>query len=60
MFPIGAQDAVQLLLDSLGGDLLLTVSKYVDGSLAKDYGTIPDGPSVRSQFYLSSCGLEEE
>ena len=60
VFPIGAQDAVQLLLDSLGGDLLLTVSKYVDRSLAKDYEAMPDGPSARSQFYLSSCGLEGE
>ncbi len=60
VFPIGAQDALQLLLDSLGGDLLLTVSNYVDGSLAKDYEAVPDGPSARSQFYLSSCGLEAE
>ena len=60
VFPIGAQDAVQLLLDSLGGDLLLTLSKYADGSLAKDYEALPDGPSARSQFDLSSCGLEAE
>lgn len=60
VFPIGAQDAVQLLLDSLGGDLLLTLSKYVDGSLAKAYKREPDGPPARSLYYLSSCGLEEE
>lgn len=59
VFPIGAQDAVELLLASLGGDPVLTLTKYVNGSTDKRVFVEPDGPPARSEFYLSSCGLED-
>lgn len=57
VFPIGSQDAVQSLLDSVGGDSLLSVLKYLDARSRTR--SEPTGPPARSHCYLSSCGLDE-
>ncbi len=60
VFPIGSQDAVQKLLDTVGGDAALSVAKNFGG---RSYRRLTDeertGPPARTGFYLSGCGLDE-
>ena len=59
VFPIGAQDAVQSLMASVGGDPLMQFMKYVtyDGPTIESDQPSSE-PSARSQLLLSSCGLD--
>ncbi len=59
VFPIGAQDAVQALMASVGGDPLLQFMKYVTyDAPAHDLDHARTRPSARSHLLLSSCGLD--
>ncbi len=60
VFPLGRQDAVRSLLDSVGGDEQLLLSRVApeDPSVLRariDSGETP----ARAGLYLSSCGLDE-
>lgn len=60
VFPLGLQDSIQSLLDAVGGDNVLTILKYLGGDSRKEaLPADPSRPPARSQFYLSSCGLDE-
>jgi len=58
VFPVGNQDAVQTLLDTLGGDETLLLSKN-QTVLWREYNTQDDEVPARGQFILSTCGLDE-
>ena len=59
VFPIGAQDAVQSLMASVGGDPLMQSMKYVTYDAPAIESEPPRSePSARSQLLLSSCGLD--
>lgn len=59
VFPVGSQDAIQSLLDAVGGDQLLTTLKYfgadhtLPGTRVKQVG-----PPARERLHFSSCGLD--
>lgn len=58
VFPIGDQNAVQYLLDAVGGDPVLAMETLRE---LKERGKViaePSGPPARDLFYLSTCGLE--
>ena len=63
VFPIGSQDSIQSLLDAVGGDPVLALAKYVNGSAGKRsvHGQ-PTGPPARDQFCFSGhgCGLYDQ
>lgn len=60
VFPIGSQDGIQMLLDTVGGDQLLSLMKYVEGSAQKrDADLVPTGPPARAQFIFTSTQLDE-
>ncbi|UCE59540.1 MAG: hypothetical protein JSU63_19115 [Phycisphaerales bacterium] len=60
VFPIGHQDAIQTLLDTLGGDgFVARLKQYAKDSDPARFRTAPSGPSAREQLRLSSCGLHE-
>ena len=59
VFPMGYQDGVQSLLDSVGGDAeLLLARRGPADSSRRRVRTDPHELPVRAAFYLSSCGLE--
>jgi hypothetical protein len=59
VFPIGAQDAVQSLMASVGGDPLMQFMKYVTYDAPRsDLDRVPTGPPARSQLLFSGCGLD--
>ena len=59
VFPIGYQDAVQTLLDTVGGDALLNRVKQIVKDLDMSrYRVDSDKPPARSSFQLSTCGLD--
>ncbi|MHC4697573.1 MAG: hypothetical protein ACYTFA_12610, partial [Planctomycetota bacterium] len=59
VFPIGYQDAIQTLIDTVGGDGLEPRQRQMikDRDPARLRGH-PAGPPARSRFYLSTCGLD--
>jgi len=60
VFPIGYQDAIQKLLDTVGGDgFIARLKQYAKDSDPERYKTTPSGPPAREQLYLSSCGLHK-
>jgi len=60
VFPLGDQDAIQMLLDTLGGDPFLAIFKLVDDATRSRALTLPPtGPPARNGLTLSTCGLDE-
>jgi hypothetical protein len=60
VFPIGSQDGVQLLLDSVGGDPGTAFSKSLQ-TLSKTAGLPRDGqPPARSELLLGTCQCGDE
>lgn len=57
VFPVGVQDAVMLLVDSVGGDVDVNISPMPLLLGAKDRAAKKNDMAVRSGFMLSSCGL---
>jgi hypothetical protein len=60
VFPIGNQDALQSLLDTVGGDAVLMLQRR----LKSDYTTLKSSlktnePPARELFYFSTCDLHE-
>ena len=60
VFPIGNQDALQSLLDTVGGDAVLMLQRR----LKSDYTTLKHSlktnePKARELFYFSTCDLHE-
>ncbi len=59
VFPIGYQDGIQTLIDTVGGSGLELRQKQIMKDLAPvRFRAQPSGPPARSQYYLSSCGLD--
>ncbi len=57
VFPLGSQDAIQMLLDTVGGDPLLALMKYIDSPASKQtLAAKRTGPPARAQFHFSGCG----
>ena len=58
VFPIGWQNALQLLVDAVGGDVDPTTAKGFDdaGPSLKSFDDA-DGPPARESLLLSTCGL---
>ncbi|MFQ5592347.1 MAG: matrixin family metalloprotease, partial [Phycisphaerae bacterium] len=58
VFPIGHQDAIQTLVDTVGGDGLgpRQRQRIKDGDPTR-FRAYPAGPPARSLYYLSTCGL---
>lgn len=60
VFPIGAQDALQTLLDTAGGDAWLTSQKRLDvGYVSSKRNLDTNEPPARALYYFSTCGLGE-
>jgi hypothetical protein len=60
VFPLGEQDGLQLLLDTVGGDAALALQKQAEmESQMLKRNVEASGPPARNLFYLSTCGLEE-
>ena len=60
VFPLGSQDATRSLLDSVGGDEQLLLSRVLPDDFRALRARIDSGDTpARAGFYLSSCGLDE-
>lgn len=58
VYPVGNQNTVQTLLDTLGGDETLLLSRNQPVVL-REYETADDEVPARSHLILSTCGLDE-
>ena len=59
VFPIGAQDGLQLLLDSVGGNESIILEKQLQAQvLERGREPATAGPSARKMLYFSTCGLD--
>ncbi|MBI4719104.1 MAG: matrixin family metalloprotease [Planctomycetes bacterium] len=56
VYPLGAQDSVEYLLDAVGGDPAFALLKDRYDTRAR---RAPSGPAARSFWLLSSCNLDE-
>ncbi|RME38640.1 MAG: hypothetical protein D6788_07035 [Planctomycetota bacterium] len=60
VFPVGEQDAVQYLLDSVGGDERVVRTKTgIRPERMQSRDPIDDGPPARAQWRFSSCCLDK-
>ena len=59
VFPIGMQDAIQYLLDAVGGDVSQTGKQLFGYDAHEKARLAPSGPPARGEWCLSTCGLDE-
>jgi len=60
VFPIGYQDAIQSLIDTVGGDgSILRERQFMKDQDQSRFRAGPIEPPARNQFYLSTCGLDD-
>ncbi len=57
VFPVGMQDAIMLLVDSVGGDINIDLSAKPLFPGVKERAAKKNDVAVRNGFMLSSCGL---